>query len=83
MLREQEVLLGRLAIDDDSPASLKEDLARGGLHCTLDWVTACLDWLAGEHGNLSRQAAVLKLQVNVSQSGHERLTSVLCRSSGA
>ena len=66
----------------DSPASLQAELVRGGLHCTLEWVTACLDWLAGEHGNLTRQAAVLKLQVTVSQSGHERLTSVLCRSSG-
>lgn len=46
----------------DSPASLQAELVRGGLHCTLEWVTACLDWLAGEHGNLTRQAALLKLQ---------------------
>ena len=46
----------------DNPRLMKAKLSQSGIHCTLDWVTACLDWLAGEQPGLSSSQVVLKLQ---------------------
>lgn len=46
----------------DNPRLMKAKLSQSGIHCTLDWVTACLDWLAGEQPGLTSSQVVLKLQ---------------------
>ena len=46
----------------DNPRLMKAKLSQTGIHCSLDWVTACLDWLASEQPGLTNSQVVLKLQ---------------------
>ena len=46
----------------DNPRLMKAKLSQSGVHCTLDWVTACLEWLAAEHPGINQGQALLKLQ---------------------
>jgi len=46
----------------DNPRLMKAKLSQSGIHCSLDWVTACLDWLNGEQPGLTSAQVVLKLQ---------------------
>ena len=41
---------------------MKAKLSQRGVHCSLDWVTACLEWLEGDQPGLSQAEAVLRLQ---------------------
>jgi len=47
---------------DVNPRLMKAKLSQSGIHCTLDWVTACMDWLQEEHQNLSQAQILLKLK---------------------
>jgi len=46
----------------DNPRQLKARLSQSGIHCSLDWVTACMDWLAGDQPGLTAAQVLLKLQ---------------------
>ena len=46
----------------ENPRLLKAKLSQRGVHCSLDWVTACLEWLEGDQPGLSQAEAVLRLQ---------------------
>ena len=46
----------------DNPRLMKAKMSQSGIHVSLEWVTACMDWLAGEHPGLSSSQMVLKLQ---------------------
>ena len=46
----------------DNPRLLKAKLSQSGIHCSLDWVTACMEWLTSEEPNMSQAQMVLKLQ---------------------
>jgi len=46
----------------ENPRQMKARLSQSGIHCSLDWVTACIDWLAGEQPGLSTSEVLLKLQ---------------------
>eukprot|EP00092_Neocalanus_flemingeri_P015996 GFUD01017314.1.p1 GENE.GFUD01017314.1~~GFUD01017314.1.p1 ORF type:complete len:578 (-),score=233.17 GFUD01017314.1:12-1745(-) len=46
----------------DNPQLMKAKLSQSGIHCSLDWVTACLDWLTGEQPGLTSAQVLLKLQ---------------------
>jgi len=46
----------------DNPRQLKAKLSQSGIHCSLDWVTACMEWLAGDQPGLTAAQVLLKLQ---------------------
>eukprot|EP00092_Neocalanus_flemingeri_P039657 GFUD01043189.1.p1 GENE.GFUD01043189.1~~GFUD01043189.1.p1 ORF type:complete len:576 (-),score=226.10 GFUD01043189.1:202-1929(-) len=46
----------------DNPRLMKAKLSQSGIHCSIDWVTACLDWLTGEQPGLTSAQVLLKLQ---------------------
>ena len=46
----------------NNPRLFKAKLSQSGVHCSLDWVTACLDWLAGDQPGLTTEQTLLKLQ---------------------
>ena len=46
----------------DNPRHLKARLSQSGIHCSLDWVTACMDWLSGDQPGLTAAQVLLKLQ---------------------
>ena len=46
----------------DNPRLYKAKLSQSGVHCTLDWVTGCLQWLREEQPGLSQAQTVVRLQ---------------------
>jgi len=44
------------------PRQMKAKLSQSGIHCSLDWVTACMDWLTEEQPGLPNTQVLLKLQ---------------------
>ena len=38
----------------ENPRLMKAKLAQSGLHCSLEWVTECMAWLASEQPGLSQ-----------------------------
>ena len=45
-----------------NPRLVKAKLSQGGIHCTLDWVTAGMSWLAEEEPGLRLEQIVVRLQ---------------------
>jgi len=45
----------------DNPQRMKAKLSQTGIHCTLDWVSACLEWLQSEEPGLNEVMCLKKL----------------------
>ena len=45
-----------------NPRLVKAKLSQGGIHCTLEWVTAGMEWLAEEGPGLRPEQIVVRLQ---------------------
>jgi len=46
----------------DNPRLMKAKMSQSGIHVSLEWVTACLEWLAGEQPGLDSGQLLLKLK---------------------
>ena len=46
----------------DNPRLMKAKLSQTGIHCTLEWVEACLGFLQQDCPNLDVQGGIFKLQ---------------------
>ena len=45
-----------------NPRLVKAKLSQSGIHCTLEWVTAGMEWLADEERGLRLEQIVVRLQ---------------------
>ena len=45
-----------------NPRLVKAKLSQGGIHCTLEWVTAGMAWLAEEEPSIRLEQIVVRLQ---------------------
>ena len=46
----------------DNPRLMKAKLSQTGLHCTLEWVEAFMDWCQEEQPNLDAKGLLFKMQ---------------------
>ena len=46
----------------DNPRLMKAKMSQSGIHVSLEWVTACMEWLAGEQPGLDSGQLLLKLK---------------------
>ena len=59
----RECLALRIPVVMENPRLMKAKLAQSGLHCSLEWVTECMAWLASEQPGLGQ--AQVRYRANI------------------